>query len=245
MDQENLGGFGGYEEGGEVGDFFGVGLNQGVTGKLEWITNAGAQGAPGEAAQITISKGTSASKNLRLYPVTKAFGDNGAEITDPNSPEIKLAWRQVRRMLTDFVEAYVDVEAVKEVLSVPINSYKELVQVLVNLLPQGYEETPIDVLFQYQWEIPTGKDQSYLELPKRAFSSKGFSIGKTFASAQEGTYTRKAGDSLIYVNDTGQEHPIKRSSYWVGQKKWLTKQSSTSPAQDEPATTGGAASGWN
>ena len=216
MDANNL--WGGYADKGvqDGGSSFVFGLNQGCTAKLEWIENAGKGKTAGEAADIIISK-DGGSKNLRLFPVTQAYLKGGGTTTDQNSPEMAAARLNVKRILSEFVAAYVGEDRVAQLLgSTPIRTYKDLVLALKGLLPHGYEDTKIDVFFQYQYKIAEGQKQTFLEVPNNYYTSFGASKGAIFTSAQPGTFKRVEGGALVYSNEDGALHPISRSAYFMG-----------------------------
>lgn len=244
--------YGGYEDKGEVGSggSFKFGLNRGVFGTIEWNMLAGKDNTPGEACDIIISSspGSESFKKLRLFPITKVYGKNKEEITDPAREEFVLAIKSQKRLITEFVEAYVGKEKVSTFLnSVTINSYKEFVSMIKGLLPPNYASIPIDVMLQYQWQPSTGQDKTYLEIPKKYFNSTGNSHGLVFypnIPATGGEFTRVEGiKELIYKDGEGNLHPICRTEYYMEQP-WANRIGGETPVGgDSNSGSGGNGSG--
>lgn len=199
------------------GSAISFGLNQGVAtlSKFEWIPNAGKDGAEQEALEIQFSiEGMERTINYRKYPVTKAYDkDNGnAEVTDPTHPKFKEAVADLNQVITHILGCFVDKEAIKAGFNKPINSFKEFCQAAQAMLPANYNTKPLDIFFQYQWNIPEGKDRTYLELPKNMKQGK-FLIPATTNVWKE-IRTNKV---LKYVDSADEKitHPFQRGEWFV------------------------------
>lgn len=197
---------------------FTFGLNAGKTFliKFEWIPNGGKDGAEQEALDIVFNiNGT--EKNYRMFPVVKAFGKNNEEITDPNAPEFKDAVVDFNARVTHILHAYMDSEAIKSGFSRPIASFKDFVQIAMSMLPKNYREIPLDIFLQYQWQLPQGKERTYLEIPGK------MKYGKWLAPAQAGTWKENrvenpadnVTEALFYTNEEGVKHPFTKNGWFM------------------------------
>lgn len=183
-DEENVGMYG-YETDEVAVSPFVFGLNAGNTfmTKCEWTPTGGKDGAELEAWEIVFNiSGT--EKSYRLFPVTKAFSKDGTntEITDPNAPEMKEAYKDFRAICTHIAHAYISDEIYKVGINRPYSSFKEFVNVFTGLLPRDFATKPLDIFLQWQWQISTGRNRTYLDIPSK------MKYGPWLKPAQLGTW---------------------------------------------------------
>ena len=187
------------------------GLNQNARlVNFAYNPNAGKDESLADAIDITVKIGESEQKR-RIYDITKVFDKDNNEISDTTSPAYingyNETWTQNSAMITHVLKAFVTEEVIKQALQQPLNGFADWARVVTALLPVGFENTPIDAFLEYQWTIPEGRDQTYLQLPK---NMKG---GYWICASQLGDFKSQATDkgAMIYTNEQGTEHPFNRN----------------------------------
>lgn len=230
------------------------GLNPGAARlvKFEWINNAGKDGAEGEALDIQFAiEGSDRPVNYRLFPVTKAFGKDNVEITDPKAPEFQKAVRDFNSCVTHILHCFVEIEEIKQAFSVPINGFKDFCKISMSLLPKDFEKQPLDIFFNYQWNVKEGQPKTYLELPKKM--SYGKWLSKAIPAVGEWKEVRHSSPenstpvALKYVDDEKNVHPFVRNG-WFMLSNFATQQfaeenameSSSSETSSETSTESGS-----
>lgn len=199
------------------------GLNAGTAKltKFEWINNAGKDGAEMEAFDIQFTlEGGGRPLNYRLFPVTKAFGKDNVEITDPKAPEFQKALKDFNSVVTHILHTFIDLEDIKAALSVPITSFKEFCVICMKLLPDGYDQIPLDIFLQYQWQVKGEAKKTYLEVPKSMRYGRWLSKA---VAPEEGEWTTMVHPSpssdtpiaLKYVDGKGNVHPFVRNGWFM------------------------------
>lgn len=253
----------GYEtdEQGGKGNPFVFGLNTGAIflKEFKFIPNGGKDGVAQEALEIIFDiNGT--EKSARMFPITKAFGKNNEEITDPNSKEMKDAMVNFNAMIVHILHAFQPDDVVKAGLSVPFDSFKSFIDTAASILPKNFTEIPLDIFFHWGWQIGTKADKTYLELPKK------MNTGKWVIAAQPGTWTEKrfeekltekTPEAIWWENEKGEKHPFIRngwfalSNFAAQQKEGGSTGRPDSVVNNNPAATTAiqtneqkAASGW-
>ena len=162
---------------------FKFGLNQEVfLTKFDWIPNGGSEGKEQEALDIKFSI-NGVEKSYRMFPVVKAFGRNGEEITDPDDPIFRDAAMDFNARMVHILHCYYeDRNIVKQALSRGFKDFKEYCKVAAALLPKNFNKIPLDIFLQYQWQIDDEQDKTYLDIPKK------MKYGRWLCPAQEGTW---------------------------------------------------------
>jgi hypothetical protein len=227
---------------------FNFGLNAGVTKltKFEWIPNAGKDGAEQEALDIVFNiNGT--DKNYRMFPVVKAFGKNQEEITDPAAPEMQDAIIDFNARVTHILHAFLDSEAIKAGLARPIANFKEFCEICMGLLPKNYSEIVLDVFLQYQWQIGSNNDRTYLELPKKMKYGRWLipavaPVGGAWIKHAVENPTDDVKKALYYTDAEGNEHPFFRNG-WFMSNAFANQQTSGDAESSTIAATATAADG--
>lgn len=149
------------------------GLNSGVTmTKFEYIKNGGKDGAEQEALDIALTLADGSVKNMRKFPILKAFkkterGQPQEEITDPKSPEMQEAFKDLNAVITHVMHCFVSDEDYKLALSKPVASFEHFCKILMGLLPTNYNTVKLDLFAQYQWQIKGENSKTYLEIPSK------------------------------------------------------------------------------
>lgn len=217
---------------------FAFGLNAGATflKKFEWIPNGGADGAEKEALDIIFTiNGT--DKSYRKFPVTQGFGKNGAVITDPNAPEFKDAVMTLNTVIVHILHCFVDTSVIQKAMSVPIKSFKEYATIAASVLPKNFNEIPLDIFLQYQWQIRPGQNMTYLEIPQSMKNGKWLS--PAIKPVGEWKEVRKKDPSdndqraLQYIDEAGNIHPFTRYGRYMNGA--LANQQKTQEAEQQEA----------
>ena len=209
----------GYQDSGDLapgkqGGKFGLNTGAFIT-KFEFNSNAGKDGAAGDAIDLTVQVGEREYRH-RFFPITKVFAKEGGEITDVSSNAYKEALKkeldQFNAVIADIVACFIPREDLKAALATPIPTFKDYANIVTRLVQStpNWQKKPVDVFLQYQW-APTGdNDKTYLELPKNV-KQGSFLI----ASQGEGFKEEKTATSLKYVKEDGTIHPFKRGEWFL------------------------------
>jgi hypothetical protein len=199
---------------------FGFGLNAGTTilKKFEWIPNGGKEGAEGEALEIIFNIGGT-DKSYRKFPITQGFGKNGEVITDPNSSEFKEAVQTFNSVITHILHCFVDTEKMQKAMNVPIRSFKEFCTIAANLLPKNFNEIKLDIFMQYQWQIRSGQNRTFLEIPSSMKNGKWLCVAVPPVGEWKEVRKKDPSDNdqkaLTYVDEAGNVHPFTRYGRYV------------------------------
>lgn len=202
--------------------------------KFEYITNGGAGGAEGEALDI-VFLAADKERGYRQFPVTKAFGKDNVEITDPKAPEMKEAFKNLGAIITHIVHCFVDKGVIIAALSRPFPDFKTYCGVLQGLLPVGYDQIALDGFAQYQWAIKGENDKTYLEFPKSMKQGRWL-VKAIVPLAVDGTPSTlgwkevraenpkdSQTDALKYVDEAGNIHPFVRGGWFVNSSYAIQK----------------------
>lgn len=208
----------GYEDddvvSGTSGLTFGLNAASARLTKFEWINNAGKDGAEREALDIQFTiEGGGRPVNYRKFPVTKAFGPNNTEVTDPNSKEIKDAAAELSRVITHILHCFVDTETMRNAFSRPITNFKEYCIIAKSLLPADFDKVPLDIFAQWQYNIKGENTKTYLELPSKMNQGKWVCAAVTPVGSWKKVIT--PGGSMNYVDDAGNVHPFVRTKWFL------------------------------
>lgn len=242
-----MGGYGYQDDEVAQGNGVKFGLNQSALrlAKFEWIPNGGKNGEEKEALDIQFQViGSDRTISYRKFPVTKAFdkANGNVEVTDPNHPAIKEAQAELSAVIVHILGCFVSKDTIKNAFARPINSFKEYVKIAEGLLPADFAQRPLDVFFQYQWQISGERDRTYLELPKN------MKQGKWLAPGTETEWNEVRTPKLLkYVDPANAEniHPFQRGEFFLD-SNWAKQQKTggdAAPAASAPSG-GNGSSAW-
>lgn len=200
---------------GAQGGKFGLNTGAHIT-KFEYNANAGAGGAAQDAIDLTIQVGEREYRK-RFFPISKVYAKgDGGEITDTNSEEYKIRFKEEAELfnatISDIVKVFISEEDLKAALSTPMSSFADFARVVTRLVQQSspsWQKVPVDVFLQYQYKPGEGKDRSYLELPSNV--KHGSFVSKSFGS---GWTEEKTETTLAYTRGE-EQHPFKRGKWYV------------------------------
>ena len=202
--------------------------------KFEYNDHAGKEGAEGEALDIVFNIGGT-EKNMRMFPVTKAFDKDNTEVTDPQHPAFIAAQKNFNAICVQILKCFKDEDSVKAALTKRINSFKEFCGILMAGVPKNFSEVPLDIFLQWQWSITGENDKTYLELPKK------ISYGRFVCKHEiptSGEWTKVVTDSELYYIDatakqveenpelkkTAPRHSNFSRNQWFVNSKFFTQQ---------------------
>jgi hypothetical protein len=208
------------------GGVFGGNFGNTLLAKFAYNPNTAKEGQPvREAIEVTVKIADREYQDW-ISPITKVFGANNVELTDPNAPEYITNWNaaitQQNAVVTHYLKAVgVPEESIKNLfVHAPATSFADYANRLCALLPPGYNTRPLDYFLEYQFNF--GKkadgsfnDRTFLTIPR---NMKG---GYFVVPAQVGTWKeeRASDGSLKYLNQNGQEHPFTRGANFMSSKK--------------------------
>ena len=246
MSQENLFGYVSDQDQSLVsksGGFlkFGLNTNAKVT-KFIFNTMAGKGGTPGEAIDLDVEI-DGQRQSLRLFLPNRVYV-GGTEITDTNSEAYKKAFAnnmmQLRGTVTHIVKALgVTDETIKSALiAANPQSFAQWANIMTSLVGTNYQEKPIDIFLEYQWNIAQGNNKTYLEIPR---NMKGgyFIVPAVAGDWKEEREWLENGikvSGLRYINEAGAIHPIQKSAPYMASNKAI-QQVEENPFAANGATT--------
>ena len=237
----------GYQDSGDLapgkqGGKFGLNTGAFIT-KFEFNSNAGKDGAAGDAIDLTVQVGEREYRH-RFFPITKVFAKEGGEITDVSSDAYKEALKkeldQFNAVIADVVACFIPREDLKAALATPIPTFKDYANIVTRLVQStpNWQKKPVDVFLQYQWAPSGDNDKTYLELPKNVKHG-------SFIVASEGVGFKevKTPTSLKYVKEDGTEHTFKRGE-WFLESAFANQVNLTGGTAMNSATTAGTSATW-
>lgn len=261
------GGYGYVDDEGEIGGSGGLnfGLNTNVyMTKFEYIKNGGKDGAEQEALDIVFNV-NGFEKNYRKFPIVKAFkatvkGQPQEETTDPKSPEMKEAFKDLNACFTHIMHCFVSTEDLTTAISVPISGFQQFCQILMGLLPKDYPSIKLDLFAMYQWQISGEALKTYLEIPKKMKYGRWLAVSPVALNADgtpgEWQEVRKTNpqdndnSALTYVDGMNNLHPFVRNGWFMNsnfanqQKEDDTPSAGAAAFQPTPGTGASPAKGW-
>lgn len=229
------------------------GLNTGNITTLEYNGEAGKDGAPGDAVDITVTINGREVRS-RIYDVTRIYSRNGEELefdADPNS-EYQKKYRDQITHATAVIKQAVKATGVTEqeiavALSKPLSSFADWAKVMTGLIKPGFEENPVDVFLQYQWNIKGDNDRTYLELPKNMKGGKFLipsmaPVGE-WKEEKEWTENKPNGNvvthkGLRYVDGANNSHMFTRTESFMTSNKAIQQKEGDSNEVAVPAAFG-------
>lgn len=233
---------------GSSGNYGKFGLNKAKLVKVEFNPNAGKDGAPTNALDIEVNIGEKRFLQ-RQFEVSKIFGKDGTEITDKDSEEyikgFTAAVKQQQGLLTHYLKIFYTEEKIKQVFSsVTIKTFEDYFKFVAEAIAMGIKEkgNDVDVFLQYQWNITSGQDKTYLELPKNM--KDGYFICK--ATTPKGGEWKEVRDTkgLHYEDAEGNIHKFVKDNNFLASKKGIQQTSGEAPNSMGATSTTSSSSSW-
>lgn len=212
------------------GGFGKFGLNPDVrVTKFEYNPNAGKDNSLADAIDIEVSIGDSVQRR-RIYDITRVYDQKGNEIgpNDANYADIFAKnMNQNKAVLIHFAHA---LGVTKEKLVATFDAMKPTnfvtwANAVISTLPANFREIPVDIFLEYQWNIASGQNQTYLEIPKNMKGGNfvcshvpvvgSWNEQKSWINPNTG----KQETGLSYVDDSGKRHPFTRNENYMNSNK--------------------------
>lgn len=234
------------------------GLNPLQLVNFNYITNAGKDGAEGEALEIVWNvNGT--EKRQRLFPITKAFikgSKSSEETTDPTHPDFREEVKNFNAIMTHILSLFVTKEQIILAFGKPITSFKMYCDTAKSLLSKEDREKLLQIFMQYQWSIKGDNTRTFLEIPSKmkhgrflcqaveARKADG-SLGGKWTLVHDKEADDNVKDAIHFVDEMGNQHPHFVRNGWYAKSNFANKQSED---EDEainasPSNTAGVSQG--
>lgn len=245
------------KEGGGGNIKFGLNQNVRLT-KFEYNPKASSDGSPTNAIDVNIQCGESTIMS-RFFEITKVYNaDLNQAVEDDGSQAWADAYNnemvQLNATITHIVKATgVTQDQIDNAFKNEVDfvDYAKIMESLANV-----NAGPLDVCMQYQWNIPQGKDKTYLELPKNMKSGyflvphqepKGDWVEETEWNETvdvKGTKTNIKKKGLRYIDseDPKNIHPFVRNENFMDSNKAIQQ---TKNDQKKPGVLSSVSKGIN
>ncbi len=188
------------------GGVFGLNCEAHVT-KFEFNPNAGKDGVPGAAIDITVKVGDR-DYMKRVFDISRLWykGDEVQPGQEGYEEAYKAEQTQKQAMVVHYLKSFgVTEDQIKNTLQAGnVTDFKSWCIAMTSLAPANYQTIPVDVFLQYQYSIREGQSKTYLELPNNMKSGKF--IFPAVKPVGEWKPVEKNG-GLIFVDNTNNEHP--------------------------------------
>ena len=197
------------------------GLNHGVVSKIEFLDNAGKDGAASNAVDIWVQIGERDYRR-RLYETTGAlFGPKNVKVEPGEDGYQDLFFTDMSQKIAVIKHALKAVGVTqadidKVVATLDPTKIAEGMKTLVTLAPAQYQKQPVDFFLEYQWEIAEDQDKTYPELPKNM--KGGYFLIPSVKPVGKWTEVRDE-KGLHYVDDAGNVHPFERDTAYMESNK--------------------------
>lgn len=141
--------------------------------------------------------------------------------------------------LRHIFSAFLGAKAVDAILK-NATTWAEKVDLLLDALPEDFDQVPMDIFLQWQWDYPKRKDgteydKTYLELPRTA-KAGAFLVKRTkgYKFQKLDSFDEKTKNVLSYVDGDGNVHPFSRDG-WFMASPWANRMTRESGAAlEEP-----------
>lgn len=233
-------------KGGSMGGKFGLNTGAELV-KFEFNPNGGKDNSPANCLDIQVNIGEKKFMQ-RFYEITKVYGKDG-EITDKESEAYKKAFndagKQLRGVITHYMKIFHTEEEIKAALAkTSINNFVDYFKFATEAVKNGIQKKgpEVDVFLQWQWQISSGQDKTYLELPKNM--KDGSFICKPIATSSSWKEVRDAKKGLSYVDESGAEHRFKRDANYLTSNKAIQQKEGSSSQDMGGSASAGTTGGW-
>lgn len=203
----------------KVGGSFG--LNAGINfTKVAYNANAGKDGGPADAVDISIKIGDREYKN-RIYDITGDLYNSKNTLVSPGDAEYNALYnaelKQRMAVILHAVKATgVTQETLNTALATELPTFAEWANVVCSLIPVDYTTRPVDVFLQYQWNIKEGQERTFLEMAKNM--KGGYFLCPSVKATGEWTAVNDE-HGLRYVDEADKEHPFTRNKNFMQSPK--------------------------
>lgn len=210
----------------------GFGLNQGFITKIEFNPNAGKDGSPANAVDIHVQIDDKEYRR-RLYETTgELYGKNNTKLKPGDEGYQEKYNEDMTQKVAVIKHALKAVGVTDDQIDSKMSNVTSVaagLEALVSLAPSDLSSKKVDIFLEYQWQIASGQDKTYLELPK---NMKGgyflIPVIKPVGSWKE----VKNEDGLKYTDDAGNVHPFDRNATFMESNKAIQQGVGVNNAQN-------------
>lgn len=225
------------------------GLNTGYLTKLEFNEKAGKDGTDGNAIDITVL--IKDKEYFNRFFINDSIYNNKNEMVGPADegyiPAFKETYGQMGAVVkhalksVGVTDAQFDavprtaVEKIEDLVPAFIADVKNF----IGLLPAEFQKKQIDVFLEYQWNIPEGKDRTYLTLPK---NMKGGYFLLPHVEPVGGKWQEvRNAEGMHYVDGAGNKHGFEKGDGYMNSNKAIQQGAGATQTQANNNTTPPAA----
>lgn len=186
--------------------------------KLEEIKYIAADEAEGTGEAIEFNYDIDGEKrSARKYAVTKAYDDNGNEVTDPAHEAMEKERNNLVGSIYHMLKPYFGdrIQQVAQSFNQPVAGLKGVMDIFMKYVTQDYKNIPVHLFLQYSWNIKGDNNKSYLEIPKNLKHGHFVSAALPGEWKQKVLPEEKEGKYLIYENEKGEIHPIYKNKWFM------------------------------
>jgi hypothetical protein len=216
------------------------GLNSANITVLQFNPNAGKDGSAAEAVDITVSIGDKEFRS-RIYDITGDLykGDTMISPEDPGYNAVYNAEKAQREaVIVHAVKALGATEQQIQAALVAgnVTNFATWATAMCGIKPANFATLPVDVFVEWQWNIGSDNDRTFLQLPKNMKGGRFLNVGV----APVGKWNEvNDANGLRYTDDANNEHPFTRSENYMQSNK--AKQQIEGEEEEVMPVMGGAA----
>lgn len=202
------------------------GLNTGYLTKLLFNEKAGKDGTEGNAIDITVQ--ISDKEYYHRFFINTEIYDSKNNLIGPSAEnyveEFKKTYGQIGGVVKHALKSVGVTDA--QINAVPrtnVETVEDLVpafvtdvKAILGLLPAEFQKKQIDIFLEYQWNIPDGKDRTYLTLPKNM--KGGYFLCPSVTPVGKWTEVRTE-EGMHYVDGAGNKHPFAKDETFMSSNK--------------------------
>lgn len=203
------------------------GLNVGHLIKLEFNDKAGKDNTDGNAVDLTvlikdkeyynrffINESIYNSKNELVGVTDEGYLAAFKDVYGQIGAVIKHALKSVGVTDAQFdAVPRASVEKLEDLVPAFIADVKQILL----LLPAEFQKKQVDIFLEYQWNIPEGKDRTYLTLPK---NMKGGYFLVPHVEPVGGKWEEvRTAEGMHYVDNAGNKHPFEKNDGFMTSNK--------------------------
>jgi len=209
------------------------GLNKGTIIKLEFNPNSGKDNSPANAVDINVKIGDKEYRR-RIYEITGPLYISSGKLVNSGEDGYDEEFiKRTRQNIAVIKHALKAVGVTKEQIdnvssTLSSNSISEGMKKLADLAAGKIDDKPVDIFLEYQWEIKSGQDKTYIELPKNLKGGDFLVLSKIPLGSWKEV---RDENGLRYVDDANNVHPFDRDSIFMESNKAIQQSTNSNNAK--------------
>lgn len=157
--------------------------------------------------------------STRIYEVKKVFFD-GKEITNPEHQEFVKQVNDVSAVITHYITKFIEKEIiVNSFVGKKISGFADFAKLMISLLPQNFNEIPLDLFLRWSWSIKEGQNTTFLEIPNTMKHGEFIALHTEDNWVEIVNKGAKDNETALwyekYVDDKVLKHPFKRTGWFM------------------------------